>query len=50
MLDHEIAECCKQLRLSRNLAEMAQSVRVKAIRNIYTTYCLRNFSIEKMPV
>jgi len=27
MLDHEIAECCKQLRLSRNLAEMAQSVK-----------------------
>ena len=27
MLDHEIAECCKKLRLSRNLADMAQSVK-----------------------
>lgn len=26
MLDHEIAECCKRLRLSRNLVEMAQSM------------------------
>lgn len=26
MLDHEIADCCKRLRLSRNLVEMAQSM------------------------
>jgi DNA replication protein DnaC len=30
MLDHEIADCCKRLRLSRNLVEMAQSMEGKS--------------------
>lgn len=47
MLDHEIAECCKRLRLSRNLVEMAQSMEGSNHQEYLTTYYSPNYSIEK---
>lgn len=43
MLDNEIAECCKQLRLSRNLAEMAQT----ALGETHQEYLLNLFHSEQ---
>jgi len=35
MLTTEIAACCKELKLSRNMVEMADRVQAIAIRNIF---------------
>jgi len=42
MLEEEIIDCCKRLKLSLNLAEMAQKAVGESIRNTYISSCLRS--------